>query len=114
MFDFRFNHLLLPRSTSLFHRRPFLAGGSGVGPYYTYQPRTEFTSKDLPFTREGGWGYDYSLGGGEHCVGAPGDATALMENGITGGMGGYRMSRRDNGGGIAEEGQGYGPGVGRG
>jgi len=113
VFDFRFNHLLLPRSTSLFHRRPFLAGGSGVGPYYTYQPRAEFTSKDLPFTREGGWGYDYSMQGGEHRVGAPGDATVLMGNGFTGGMGGYRMSGGD---GLrrAEEGQGPSSGVGRG
>lgn len=38
-------------------------------------------SVDLPFTREGGWGY----GGGEQNVGAPGDATVLA---AAGGMGG--------------------------
>ncbi|KAF8968400.1 acid phosphatase/Vanadium-dependent haloperoxidase [Flammula alnicola] len=71
-FDFRFNHLLLPRATSVFHRTPFLPM-AGRGPYFTYQPMQEFASYDLPFTREGGWVY----GGGEQTVGAPGDATVL-------------------------------------
>ncbi|KAF9009373.1 acid phosphatase/Vanadium-dependent haloperoxidase [Cyathus striatus] len=90
IFDFRFNHLLLPRATSLFHRVPFVLG-RGRGPYYTYQPAQEFTSQDLPFTREGGWGY----GGGEQNVGAPGDATVLGSGaGQTGGVGaGYGPSR---------------------
>ncbi|KJA20266.1 hypothetical protein HYPSUDRAFT_142504 [Hypholoma sublateritium FD-334 SS-4] len=70
--DFRFNHLLLPRVTSLFHRQPFLPI-AGRGPYFTYQPMPEYVSYDLPFTREGGWGY----GPGEQMVGAPGDATVL-------------------------------------
>ena len=61
--DFRFNHLLLPRATSVFHRTPFLPT-AGRGPYFTYQPMPEFMSYDLPFTREGGWGY----GGGEQVV----------------------------------------------
>ncbi|PPQ81232.1 hypothetical protein CVT25_015756 [Psilocybe cyanescens] len=82
VFDFRFNHILLPRATSLFHRRPFLPT-AGRGPYYTYQPMQEFASYDLPFTREGGWGY----GGGEQSVGAPGDATVLSS-----GMGGAGAS----------------------
>ena len=34
----------------------------------------EFTSTSLPFTREGGWGQDATLG-------APGDATALIGGG---------------------------------
>lgn len=38
----------------------------------------EITSVDLPFTREGGWGY----GGGGQNVGAPGDATVLVTSGI--------------------------------
>jgi membrane-associated phospholipid phosphatase len=71
IFDFRFNHLLLPRSTSLFHRTPFVPA-SGRGPYYTYQPMQDLASQDLPFTREGGW-----REGGEQSVGAPGDATVL-------------------------------------
>ena len=70
--DFRFNHLLLPRSTSLFHRQPFLPL-AGRGPYFTYQPMPEYVSYDLPFTREGGWGYGY----GEQMVSAPVDATVL-------------------------------------
>ncbi|KAF8162957.1 phosphatidic acid phosphatase type 2/haloperoxidase [Crassisporium funariophilum] len=79
VFDFRFNHLLLPRATSVFHRTPFLPH-PGRGPYYTYQPMQEFLSHDLPFTREGGWGH----GGGEQLVGAPGDATVLS-SGMLGG-----------------------------
>lgn len=113
VFDFRFNHLLLPRSTSLFHPRPFLpASGSGAGQYYTYQPGQEVTSKELPFTREGGWSYDFATGGGEQNVGAPGDATVLIMNGFTGGTGGYRVG---GGGGLGrvEEGQGPGSGLGR-
>ncbi|KAF8188352.1 acid phosphatase/Vanadium-dependent haloperoxidase [Pholiota molesta] len=66
VFDFRFNHLLLPRATSVFHRQPFLP----VSDHFY----------DLPFTREGGWGY----GDGEQIVGAPGDATVLNM-----GMGGF-------------------------
>ncbi|KAF9484873.1 prenyl diphosphate phosphatase [Pholiota conissans] len=79
IFDFRFNHLLLPRATSVFHRQYFLPV-SGRGPYFTYQPMPEVLSYDLPFSREGGWGY----GNGEQMVGAPGDATVLI------GVGGLR------------------------
>ncbi|RDB23993.1 putative lipid phosphate phosphatase 3, chloroplastic [Hypsizygus marmoreus] len=82
IFDFRFNHLLLPRSTSLFHRTPYLP--SAAGPYYTYRPPKEWTSVDLPFTREGGWGWEQ----GQAYVGAPGDATVLSG----GGMGPYRRN----------------------
>ncbi|RXW22244.1 hypothetical protein EST38_g3618 [Candolleomyces aberdarensis] len=69
--DFRFNHILLPRATSLAHRQPFIT--SHGAPYYTYQPGQQFASHDLPFTREGGWGH----GGGEQSTGAPGDASAF-------------------------------------
>ncbi|KAJ3990053.1 acid phosphatase/Vanadium-dependent haloperoxidase [Lentinula detonsa] len=68
VFDFRFNHVLLPRSTSLFHRNPFLVAGM-QSPFFTYHVATE----DLPVTREGGWGW-----GKEAFNGAPGDATVLM------------------------------------
>ncbi|KAJ7940904.1 acid phosphatase/Vanadium-dependent haloperoxidase [Mycena leptocephala] len=71
IFDFRFNHVLLPRATSLFHRRPFFSSADSV-PFYDYAPRPEYTSTQMPFTREGGWGW-----GQEACVGAPGDATVL-------------------------------------
>jgi len=103
--DFRFNHMLLPRATSLFHRTPFLPA-SGRGPYYTYHPTQEFTSQDLPFTREGGWGY----GGGEQSVGAPGDATVLG-----GGIGGLGVGSGNAGagyGGVGGKGLG-GDGLGR-
>ncbi|KAF6764679.1 prenyl diphosphate phosphatase [Ephemerocybe angulata] len=81
--DFRFNHILLPRATSLFHRTPFLPI-SGRGPYFDYH-RQQFQTHDLPFTREGGWG----LGGGEQGTGAPGDATVLSASGMgLGGLGG--------------------------
>ncbi|KAJ3573199.1 hypothetical protein NP233_g2589 [Leucocoprinus birnbaumii] len=63
-FDFRFNHLLLPRSTSLFHRRPFMSASGAGGPYYDYQlNRPELASNELPFTREGGWGYEFAATG---------------------------------------------------
>ncbi|KAJ7172737.1 phosphatidic acid phosphatase type 2/haloperoxidase [Mycena filopes] len=77
--DFRFNHLLLPRTTSLLHRRPFLRSAHS-GMFFDYAPRPEYTSSQLPFTREGGWGSDQ-----EACVGAPGDATVLGGRGIGGG-----------------------------
>jgi hypothetical protein len=76
IFDFRFNHILLPRATSMFHRSAFLP--SGRSPWYNYQPVPELFSHDLPFTREGGWGH----GAPEQLVGAPGDATALT-SGLT-------------------------------
>jgi len=80
IWDFRFNHVLLPRSTSLLHRRPFLPI-TGRGPYYSYNTQ-EFQTHDLPFTREGGWG----RGGGEQSTGAPGDASSLFSGGF-GGLG---------------------------
>ncbi|TFK42938.1 phosphatidic acid phosphatase type 2/haloperoxidase [Crucibulum laeve] len=101
IFDFRFNHLLLPRATSLFHRTPF-APSSGRGPYYTYQPTQEFTSEDLPFTREGGWNY----GGGEQSVGAPGDATVL--GGGIGGLGAGSGGAGAGYGGMSGQGMGGG------
>ncbi|KAJ6513847.1 phosphatidic acid phosphatase type 2/haloperoxidase [Mycena vitilis] len=70
--DFRFNHILLPRTTSLLHRRP----SPDMGPFFDYAPQLEYTSTQLPFTREGGWGW-----GQEACVGAPGDATVLAGRG---------------------------------
>jgi len=112
IFDFRFNHLLLPRATSLFHRTPYLPS-SAQGPYYNYQPAQQYTSIDLPFTREGGW-----ASGEEAVVGAPGDATTLTGGGM-GGMGsmGGTGGMRGVGGGVlgrAEAGEGIGPGHGMG
>ncbi|KAF8892636.1 phosphatidic acid phosphatase type 2/haloperoxidase [Infundibulicybe gibba] len=96
IFDFRFNHLLLPRATSLFHRTPYLPS-SAHGPYYNYQPAQQYTSIDLPFTREGGW-----ASGEEAIVGAPGDATTLLGGGMggMGGMGSTGGMRGVGGGGI--------------
>ncbi|KAF9264916.1 acid phosphatase/Vanadium-dependent haloperoxidase [Marasmius fiardii PR-910] len=86
IFDFRFNHVLLPRTTSLFHRSPYFPSvGSQTAqyPFFTYQPAQELGSADLPFTREGGWGW-----GQEAFVGAPGDATVLGSGGGAAGPGG--------------------------
>ena len=78
IFDFRFNHILLPRTTSLFHRT--VAAGTNVGPYYSYDGFAGSTEMD-PFTREGGWGGDQ-----EGYIGAPGDATVLVAGMRTGSL----------------------------
>jgi len=77
--DYRFNHILLPRSTSLFHRKAFLPFPN-QGPYFTYQYVNEFSPRDLPVSREGGWDF----GGAEAMSGAPGDATALASFSMAG------------------------------
>ncbi|KAH8795929.1 phosphatidic acid phosphatase type 2/haloperoxidase [Flagelloscypha sp. PMI_526] len=73
--DFRFNHLLLPRTTSLFLRNP-VTSASRDPPFFSYTLPHEWSPEDLPFTRAGGWGY-----GEGAFVGAPGDATAGMGSG---------------------------------
>ncbi|KAF7295248.1 RhoA GTPase effector DIA/Diaphanous [Mycena indigotica] len=85
--DFRYNHIALPRATSLFHRH----GAGDIMPFFDYSRQAEYSSHQLPFTREGGWG----LGGAEGVVGAPGDATAL---GLGGGAAtnGARVQNGDN------------------
>jgi diacylglycerol diphosphate phosphatase / phosphatidate phosphatase len=70
IFDFRFNHKLLPRSTSLLLFPPTTA--SHIGQFFTYEPPTQTLSSELPFTREGGWGW-----GPQAYLRAPGDVTAL-------------------------------------
>jgi membrane-associated phospholipid phosphatase len=76
-FDFRFNHILLPRTTSLFHRTASSSATSLGGQYYTYDGQAvPGDGSFLPFTREAGWGGDQ-----EAFVGAPGDATVLMAGG---------------------------------
>lgn len=103
--DFRFNHLRLPRTTSLFHRRSAHEASSSsasVSPVFRYSPGGEIgdlKSDDLPFSREGGWGW----GVGEGAGGAPFDATAM------GSMGGPGFGRGGNGG---SGGPGYGAGSG--
>lgn len=92
--DFRFNHLLLPRSTSLLHRQPYLPQ-SNRGPFFSYQPAEEYASHELPVAREGGWG----VGGGEQLVGAPGDATAFS-SGMGGLSGAQNASSRHHNAGI--------------
>ncbi|TDL27193.1 acid phosphatase/Vanadium-dependent haloperoxidase [Rickenella mellea] len=71
VWDFRFNHIHLPRTTSLFHRShkgpTGISGKAGFMKFYTYQgPLGE-----LPFTNEGGW--DTMV----EPVGAPFDATSV-------------------------------------
>jgi len=108
IFDFRFNHLLLPRTTSLLHRQPFLPSGNAgtSGPFFTYQPSHGFTSATLPFTREGGWG-----AGQEASVGAPGDAAVLAGGSVgwgvaTNGAGGGYLGSAEAGVGGADAGNG--------
>jgi len=76
VWDFRFNHLLLPRTTSLLHRTPYYSGASPT-PSFSYQPHAESLPQNLPVTREGGWGW-----GQEAVVGAPFDATSLLAGGV--------------------------------
>jgi diacylglycerol diphosphate phosphatase/phosphatidate phosphatase len=100
IWDFRFNHLLLPRTTSLFQRTP-LQGG--VAPFFSYAPGLDMGSSNLPVTREGGWGWS---GDQEATVGAPGDATVLrnaggMGSGAAGGMGSGMHGGYTNGHGTA-------------
>ncbi|KAH6919092.1 lipid phosphate phosphatase 1 [Coprinopsis sp. MPI-PUGE-AT-0042] len=73
IWDHRFNHILLPRATSVFHPQPYIPV-EGRGESYTYKPMAPALARDLPFTREGGWGEEV---GGPHFAGAPGDASAL-------------------------------------
>lgn len=66
IFDFRYNHLLLPRSTSLFHRTAIEGA-----PFFTYAPPPTDPAH-LPVSREGGWAW-----GQEGAHGAPGDGAAF-------------------------------------
>jgi len=90
VWDFRFNHILLPRTTSLFLRHP------QTQDVFVYAPglSTEMRSENLPFTREGGWGL-----AGTGQVGAPFDATALTTSQGTGvtGVGGGPLGRAEAG-----------------
>ncbi|KAJ3523864.1 hypothetical protein NMY22_g11249 [Coprinellus aureogranulatus] len=76
--DFRFNHVLLPRATSLLHRKTPFTPVTGRGPFYPYDAEPAFLPRDLPVAREGGWTY----GAKEQVGGAPGDATVLAMSGV--------------------------------
>ncbi|KAJ7349442.1 phosphatidic acid phosphatase type 2/haloperoxidase [Mycena albidolilacea] len=106
LFDFRFNHILLPRTTSLLHRQPFFATADS-GPFFDYAPRPEYTSTQMPFTREGGWGW-----GQEACVGAPGDATVLGVGAGRSGMSARHGAANEPGNGIVGNGVGANHGAG--
>ncbi|KDQ33706.1 hypothetical protein PLEOSDRAFT_1052550 [Pleurotus ostreatus PC15] len=102
VFDFRFNHLLLPRSSSIFHHTPFIASGSS-SPFFTYRDGAgmglagdQLSGEHLPFTREGGWGW-----GEEAYAGAPFDASGLNNGsaGLGGGYGGNNAPPRTGHGG---------------
>lgn len=94
IWDFRFNHVRLPRTTSLFMRR----SSGDVGPSFNYAPSA--ATGMLPFTREGGWGWDASEG----VNGAPFDASKF---GGAGGAGGAGVT---NGAGMSSGGH-YGGGM---
>ncbi|KAI0317759.1 phosphatidic acid phosphatase type 2/haloperoxidase [Amylostereum chailletii] len=101
VWDFRFNHLLLPRTSSLFLRNPAALGGSPL-PYFTYQGTPMNSSAALPFTREGGWAW-----GNESFLGAPGDASVLLSgSGAGAGIGGTGAGIGGTGAGIGHVGGG--------
>jgi len=105
VWDFRFNHIRLPRTTSLFLRKSThlnSSAASTVSPIFRYSPGGqigELSSSELPFSREGGWGW----GIGEGAGGAPFDATAMGAAGPGGsgggmsGMGGGALGRAEAG-----------------
>jgi diacylglycerol diphosphate phosphatase / phosphatidate phosphatase len=85
IWDFRFNHVLLPRTTSLFMRKPL----QGVGALtYGYRPGE---AMQWPVTREGGWGDEKEV-----TSGAPFDATALGAPGAAVGSGGAGYASAGN------------------
>ena len=99
VWDFRFNHVLLPRTSSLFFKGGVnkVKEGEGVRlnelnkPFYGYRLREfgeEVPPWALPVSREGGWN---SLG--REQIGAPFDASALIgigsDNGNHRGLGTY-------------------------
>ncbi|TFL06864.1 acid phosphatase/Vanadium-dependent haloperoxidase [Pterulicium gracile] len=98
VWDFRFNHIVLPRTTSAFHRQPWLDGPHNA-PYFGYQVPVDAHPSSLPFTREGGWG-----SGQEAYAGAPFDATSMLSMGGSGGAGNaLNGGRRD----VGPDGVGY-------
>lgn len=66
IWDFRFNHILLPRSTALFHKRTEDVPSTGR---FNYSPQE--AQLQAPVASEGGWRRHWGTGG------APGDSTAL-------------------------------------
>ncbi|KZV88427.1 acid phosphatase/Vanadium-dependent haloperoxidase [Exidia glandulosa HHB12029] len=91
VWDFRFNHLLLPR------------GGPA---YFEYTFHADAVSSQLPFTRSGGWG----VGAREAANGAPFDASGMM-GGAGAGAGGYGMGQYGNGSGMTHRTAVGGPGA---
>lgn len=65
IWDFRFNHALLPKTTSLFLKKPLEGAGTLA---FAYTPG----HGQVPVTREGGWGYI-----GDTVNGAPFDAVNM-------------------------------------
>ncbi|KAL1680871.1 phosphatidic acid phosphatase type 2/haloperoxidase [Schizophyllum commune] len=116
--DFRFNHILLPRTTSMFHRMPYfperaMTDGRAGGlmqqlPYFNYHPGYDYTTASLPFTRDGGWGW-----GQEAFAGAPNDASSLggFAGGATGGVP-SSSAHHTGGGALGRAEAGYGNGAG--
>ncbi|CAG7846763.1 SubName: Full=Related to diacylglycerol pyrophosphate phosphatase DPP1 {ECO:0000313/EMBL:CCA74404.1} [Serendipita indica DSM 11827] len=87
IWDFRFNHVLLPRTSSLFLRnKGGDANGMGI-PSFGYVPGE---SGQWPVTRDGGWGDRQEVSGG-----APFDAS--MTGGAGAGAGGLFGGSRNNG-----------------
>ncbi|WVR08637.1 hypothetical protein IAU60_005694 [Kwoniella sp. DSM 27419] len=68
LWDFRFNHILLPRSTSLFHRHA--VNNEVSTSRFSYTPQESMVQR--PTAGEGGWRKDWG------SAGAPSDATVMM------------------------------------
>ncbi|KAF8580691.1 acid phosphatase/Vanadium-dependent haloperoxidase [Ramaria rubella] len=79
IWDFRFNHLRLPRTSSLFLREDSIS--SNESQVFTYHLHRRTTPSMLPVAYEGGWG----RGNAKASMGAPFDATVLAVGEITGG-----------------------------
>ncbi|KAK1923276.1 phosphatidic acid phosphatase type 2/haloperoxidase [Papiliotrema laurentii] len=67
IWDFRFNHILLPRSTSLFHRKAM----DDRMPTHKFDYTPAEALEQRPVAGEGGWRRDWTT------AGAPSDAAAL-------------------------------------
>lgn len=95
VFDFRFNHVPLPRTLSSgggHHRRDSSTGGAGAGlddGKFLYDAGSVAASGVSPFTRKAGWGAEAGISG------APGDAAKLGGGGAAGAAAGGLASRGD-------------------
>ncbi|KIY69591.1 acid phosphatase/Vanadium-dependent haloperoxidase [Cylindrobasidium torrendii FP15055 ss-10] len=99
--DFRFNHILLPRASSVFLRH----STSGLALSFGYALPAEISRLDMPFTREGAWAL-----GSRYTGGAPSDATGLgagSGGAFNGGHGGGALGLAEAGNAGLKNGHGH-------